>query len=99
MRRDLTPIMAAVEAEFQDNFWFVVASFAKDGYASGTTAKILGFSGQDVFRRLQARHGVCITWPRHGQDNANKEPRGEYTAEREARRIRSRYGKVSSSRG
>lgn len=99
MRRDLYPIIQEVENEFRDEFWSVVRSFAGDGYASGTTAKILGFSGQDVFRRLQVKHGVRIDWPKHGQDNANKEPRGEYTAEREARRIRSRYGKVNSSRG
>lgn len=92
MRRDMQPIISGVEREFGDEFWSVVQGFAKDGYASGTTARILGFSGQDVFRRLQARHGVCIKWPKHGQDNANKEPRGEYTAEREAKRIRSRYG-------
>jgi hypothetical protein len=80
-------IIQEVESEFGEPFWDVVRGFASDGYASGTTAKILGFSGQDVFRRLQQREGVTIDWPRHGQCNAMKEPRGEYTKERADKRL------------
>lgn len=80
-------IMRRVEAEFGQRFWDVVRGFAADGYASGTTAKTLGFSGQDQFRRLQQAYGMNIQWPSHGQDNANKEPRGTYTRERTEKRL------------
>ena len=82
-------IIREVESEFANTFWEVVRGFASDGYARGTTAKILGFSGPDVLRRLQQREGVEIQWPAHGQCNAMKEPRGEYTAERTAKRLAS----------
>ncbi len=80
-------IIEQVELEFGEPFWDVVRGFASDGYASGTTAKILGFSGQDQFRRLQRSAGVEINWPAHGQCNAMKEPRGTYTRERADRRL------------
>lgn len=85
MRR--VEIMRRVESEFGQRFWDVVRGFASDGYASGTTAKALGFSGQDQFRRLQNAYGISIQWPAHGQDNANKEPRGVYTRERAEKRL------------
>lgn len=79
--------MKQAEVEFGQGFWEIVRGFAADGYASGTTAKILGFSGQDQFRRLQKAYGQKIEWPAHGQDVANKCPRGEYTPERTAKRL------------
>ena len=80
-------IIQQAEMEFGEPFWDIVRGFASDGYASGTTAKILGFSGQDQFRRLQRAHGVEISWPAHGQCNAMKEPRGSYTRERADKRL------------
>ena len=80
-------IIREAESEFDAPFWDVVRGFASDGYARGTTAKILGFSGPDVLRRLQQRERVEIQWPAHGQCNAMKEPRGEYTKERTAKRL------------
>ena len=85
MRR--VEIMRRVENEFGQRFWDVVRGFAADGYASGTTAKALGISGQDQLRRLQNAYGMQIQWPAHGQDNANKEPRGVYTRERAEKRL------------
>ena len=82
-------LISEAESEFDAPFWDIVRGFAADGYARGTTAKILGFSGPDVFRRLQQREGVSIDWPAHGQCNAMKEPRGEYTGERTAKRLAS----------
>lgn len=79
--------MKAAESEFGMPFWDIVRGFAQDGCASGTTARILGFSGQDQFRRLQKAYGMEIDWPAHGQDLANKSPRGEYTEERTAKRL------------
>lgn len=79
--------MKAAESEFGMPFWDIVRGFASDGYASGTTARILGFSGQDQFRRLQQAYGQKIPWPKHGQDLTSKSPRGEYTQERTAKRL------------
>ena len=82
-------IMKQVEMEFGEPFWQVVRGFASLGYASGTTAKALGFSGQDQFRRLQRAYGMQIEWPAHGQCVAMKSPRGEYTRQRSDRRLQS----------
>ena len=80
-------IMIQVEMEFGERFWDVVRGFAQDGYARGTTAKALGFSGPCQLRRLQAAYGIEIQWPAHGQDRANKEPRGIYTRARTEKRL------------
>lgn len=80
-------LIKEAEEEFGEPFWDIVRGFAADGYASGTTGKILGFSGQMTFKRLQDREGVVIDWPAHGQCLAMTEPRGEYTKERADKRL------------
>ena len=80
MRR--VEIMRRVESEFGQRFWDVVRGFASDGYSPWTTAKILGFTHPETFKRLQVIYGVEIEWPKHGQCNVSKEPKGDYSSSR-----------------
>jgi hypothetical protein len=75
-------LIKAAEEEFGESFWDIVRGFASDGYAAWTTGKILGFSHPETFKRLQIRDGVQIEWPKHGQCNVSKEPKGDYSASR-----------------
>ena len=75
-------LIAEAEEEFGEPFWDIVRGFAADGYAAWTTAKILGFPHPETFKRLQVRDEVKIDWPKHGQCNVSKEPKGDYSASR-----------------
>jgi len=75
-------VINEVEEEFGEPFWDIVRGFASDGYSAWTTAKILGFTHPETFKRLQVRDGVKIEWPKHGQCNVSKEPKGDYSASR-----------------
>lgn len=77
-----SPKMLAIETEWDQPFWDVVAGFAKDGESIQATAGILGYSSS-AFRRLVQRHKHDV-WFTRGQDTAGakaarKSRRGKVT--------------------
>lgn len=67
-------VMKAVEAEYGQPFWDVVADYAADGNSMTMTAKILGYRDGSTLWYLIRKYDKQINFPKMGYCNAVQNP-------------------------